>query len=422
MNVVQCAVKARRARAAIQESRCAHRAARRGWIIAAGLCLVPLSCAPGPGSSPSAKTSPAAATETVKEADTPVATTEPPAPPIPGSLKTRIEAALRNVRERELTTTHPFWAVFHGILGIGPGLSLRVPGTGNHVNALDYVFGGDFQLGEIPGLRFEPTKDGLDVRIGPMHEGQGHQDQFVAEITQWGVPIDRKVFVFGKQYTLRDFVNETKAHARLGPSEEHSWSIVVISQFDGTKAAWVNKWGDPIRLEDLVRHELNANITEAACGGTHRLFGLTWALHVHLRNGGKKVGLWKEVADKLEQHQQMARQWQNPDGSFSSNYFSGPGHTEDIQKQLGTSGHILEWLADSLPEKELRAQWMQDAANRVALDFLEVQAAPMESGALYHAAHGLVIYYRRVFGWDPHPINNVAGRKDGLARQAHQAN
>ncbi len=35
---------------------------------------------------------------------------------------------------------------------------------------------------------------------------------------------------------------------------------------------------------------------------------------------------------------------------------------------------------------------MRDAANRLALMVLDNQGAPLESGSLYHAVHGLLIY------------------------------
>jgi hypothetical protein len=46
----------------------------------------------------------------------------------------------------------------------------------------------------------------------------------------------------------------------------------------------------------------------------------------------------------------------------------------------------------------LRKEWMERAVNQLTLMFLEIQSKSMESGTLYHAAHGLRIYYERVFG------------------------
>ena len=67
---------------------------------------------------------------------------------------------------------------------------------------------------------------------------------------------------------------------------------------------------------------------------------------------------------------------------------------------------------------ELREQWMQDAANALALLFMEIQSAPMESGALYHAVHGLVLYHDRLLGPTPPPADQPEAKPD----PAHENN
>src|SRR5262245_41442489 len=59
--------------------------------------------------------------------------------PLPPGPRYRIEAAVQNVRERDLLTTNGFWTVFHGILGLGPSVKLVNPLTREKVNALDYI-------------------------------------------------------------------------------------------------------------------------------------------------------------------------------------------------------------------------------------------------------------------------------------------
>src|SRR5262249_32082930 len=89
-----------------------------------------------------------------------------PAPvPVPSSLKERIDAALKNVHSRDLLTTHAFWTVFHGILGMGLEQTKLVdPLTEQRFNAIDYVCNG----GKIRGMKFMPMKDGgLDVQTQP---------------------------------------------------------------------------------------------------------------------------------------------------------------------------------------------------------------------------------------------------------------
>src|SRR5262249_41520626 len=153
-----------------------------------------------------------------------------------------------------------------------------------------------------------------------------------------------------------------------------------------------------LKFEDVVRYELAASMDTAACGGTHRLFGLSWVHHLHLRKGGQSVGVWKDVADNTAKHVKLARQYQNSDGSFSTNFFRGSGTASDVQLRMNTSGHILEWLALALSDTEVRQAWVQDAANAVALMILEHQGEGIEGGTLYHAVHGLLEYYARVYG------------------------
>jgi hypothetical protein len=353
------------------------------WLMVA-LVVVGLSCAPG--SDQGART-------TSKEG-------EPIRPPVlpPRSLKDRVEAALLHVKQRDLLTTHAFWTIFHGILGTGPETTLLDMNSGKRVNALEYVCNG----GPVRGMEFIETPDGLDVQTAQTPEllfvGQGHQDQFIAEMAQWGMPLNKRFVVRGKDYTFEDFVRHCKARARVSANQELSWAIVVIGQYYGTDASWTNSFGEKLHFEDLVRYELKQPVETAACGGTHRLFGLTWVYHLHLAKGGQKTGVWKDLEERTQHYQNMARKYQNGDGSFSTQYLAGPGKDRDKDRRINTTGHVLEWLALSLPQRELTAPWMQEAVSALSLMILEAQDAHIDGGSLYHAAHGLHIYQARVFG------------------------
>jgi len=318
--------------------------------------------------------------------------------PMPEGLRSRIEAAVRNVRQRDLLTTNGFWTVFHGILGLGPGVQLLDPMTREKVSALDYICAGR----RLRGLEFVPSdliENGLDVRtmVGS-GIGQGHQDQFVAEMAQWGIAADRKFRVASKDYTYMDFVRHSQMRASLTRNQELSWAIVVIGQYLGTDIAWTNGYGEKLHFEDLVRYELDAPFDEkTACGGTHRLFDLAWVYHLHLQKGGRTEGIWKEIVDKTAHYRDLARKYQNADGSFSTEFFRGPGSDPNKQLRINTTGHILEWLALALSDAELREPWVQDAANALSLMILDLQNQPVEGGSLYHAVHGLLIYYARLY-------------------------
>ncbi len=190
-------------------------------------------------------------------------------------MKPRVELALEQVRNRDLLTTHGFWTVFHGILGTGlENTMLKNPETGKKVNAIDYICDG----GEIRGLQFLPTEHGLDVldvRMRPDWQfvTQGHQDQFIAEMAQWGMPLNRKFKVGGRDFTFEDFTRQSKMRASVKQNQELSWAIIIVAQYYGTDARWKNSFKEELSLEDALRYEVDASIENAACGGTHRLFG-----------------------------------------------------------------------------------------------------------------------------------------------------
>jgi hypothetical protein len=357
------------------------------WFVAATAVLLGTGCSPVPEQE--------ASTARPDVADKPAVEKIQMLPqPTPAEPADRIEAAILHVRDREMLTTNSFWTVFHGILGLGPAATLRDPQTNERVNALDFVCNG----GEVRGLQFLPTRYGLDVRTGPQMVGQGHQDQFIAEMAQWGMPAGRTFVVLGKDYTFMDFVRHCQMRARVTSNQELSWAIVVIGQYVGTDAAWTNGAGEKLRFEDLVRYELAAPVEDAACGGTHRLFGLSWVHRLHLARGGKTEGVWKEVVQQTAKYRDLAQRWQNPDGCFSTQFFRGGGDAPDKQLRINTTGHTLEWLALALSDEELRQPWVQNAASALALTILDLQNAPIEGGSLYHATHGLLLYRARVRG------------------------
>lgn len=364
-------------------------------------------CAPvdDAGSQPSA----AAGTEHLAVAPRPEKATSGPRDP----FRERLEAAIQHVEARDLQTSFGFWTIFHGILGQGFQTTLFDPETGRRFNALDYISKG----GQLRGLVFIPTPHGLDVQMGPQYVGQGHQDQFVAEMAQWGMKADWPLVVHGKNYTFMDFVRNSQMRARVTADQELSWTILVVAHYLGLELTWTNQFNERLSLEDMLRYELAQPITQAACGGTHRLFGLSWVYHLHRARGGAVTGVWKDIDDFTIKHIDLIRRFQNSDGSLSARYFAGPGQPTDVTEGISTTGHTVEWLALALSDAELRAPWMQAAVNRLALMMLDMRDVAVDGGALYHALHGLKIYHARVFapasvGTDampipPHPTNVI---------------
>jgi hypothetical protein len=364
--------------------------------LVAGLTLAGFSCAP---SDDGARSGDSSLTGQDLADDNPFAQVgERPAPVLlPKARKDRIDMVLEHVGKRDLLKDHSFWTIFHGILGMGPeNAMLKDSATGERIKAIDYIAEG----GDIRGLDFIPTSDGLDVRTWEgTGVGQGHQDQFIAEMAQWGLSPDKKFMVKGTAYTFNDFIRHAKARARVTDNQELSWAVLIVGQFYGPDYHWTNSAGEKISVEDMVRYELHQPIADSpVCGGTHRLFGITWVYHLHRAKGGQKVGAWKEAADTIADYIKRAHDFQNPDGSFSTSYLQGKGNVPDSQLRLATTGHVLEWLALALTDKELHQEWVERAADELTLMILRNVNEPLDGGALYHAAHGLHLYRARLWG------------------------
>src|SRR5438552_3676403 len=193
------------------------------------LALVGLSCAPGDDPTASGN---ASGNEETRPS------TAPPPMEIPEARKGRIDTVLKHIRERMLLTDHSFWTIFHGILGMGPDDAMLLdPQTKKRIKAIDYIAEG----GEVRGLEFRPTADGVEVETMPGSIiGQGHLDQFVAEMAEWDLPKDKKFKVDTQDYTFEDFIRQAKAHASLttkpfpGPDPlELTWTIVIVSKYYG---------------------------------------------------------------------------------------------------------------------------------------------------------------------------------------------
>src|SRR5262245_62067613 len=343
--------------------------------------------------------------------------------PVVADLKEQVESALADIKARPLEPGHGFWTIFHAILGMGLDTELVVDHkTGERVKAIEYIAQGK----NMPGLEFRVTPEGADVESAFNKGGgfqQGHQDQFIAEMAQWAIPPDMVFYINGNKETARKFMDfckhsKMRASVKATPKQELSCAIIFVGEYfaDGSLfkrndageieyLPWTNMYGEKLTYEDAVRYELNEPVSQdAACGGTHRLFGLTWAYHMHLARGGKTTGVWKDLADKIALFKGLAKKYQNDDGSFSIKYFDGRGEPgKEVGEQIASTGHILEWLALAMTDAELKEDWVQRAVRAQCRMVFDMGGAPAEGGALYHATHGLNLYYARVYGGKSDP-------------------
>lgn len=331
----------------------------------------------------------------------------------------QLDQVLDFTYQRQLNTKdHAAWQILHGALAFRR--DFLVEHDGAPVSAVDHLLDGGYlngwtvrrgyDLSAFPRSAAAPSADDSEAstdqpRYGlkailesGSRTGQGHADQWFAVLAQCGLQPTQRIWAGGHRYTMEDFLRQVQLDVHQNVLQEYSWTLIGLTTYLPTDAEWTDAEGKPWSIADLVQMEAEHTVGDGACGGTHRLIGLTMALNRHLDQGGKLQGAWKLADQRIRTAIQNARRFQNDDGSFSTNYLVRSGRSPDLAQNLGTTGHVLEFLTLALTVEQLQEPWVQRAVLNLCDLFRKTKNVPLECGALYHAAHGLVLYRERVYG------------------------
>jgi hypothetical protein len=200
----------------------------------------------------------------------------------------------------------------------------------------------------------------------------------------------------GRKFTVLDLVESEKLGCRS--RTELTFKLIGLSHYLPSDATWKSDDGADWSIARLIREEIAQPILRTApCGGTHRLMGLAYSIRKRQMQDLPIEGEFQRAEKYLNDYHAYAFRLQNTDGSFSTSWFEGPGSRPDVARRLQTSGHILEWLAFSLPQDQLQEPKMVRAVDYLAGILIEGQGRAWEIGPLGHALHSLRIYQRRVF-------------------------
>ena len=179
----------------------------------------------------------------------------------------------------------------------------------------------------------------LHVRVGPAL--QGHRGQLLAILAQCKVSSEYPMLVDGHEMKVKDLIKEEMKTCY--PRTELTFKLIGLMHYLDSDTQWVNDQGMQWDLRKLVAEELRQPIRGAACGGTHRLSGLTLAYKARQQRGEPVDGEYLQAQRFVAQHQLYAYRMQNPDGSFSTNWFEVRENQDDPDRKRTTTGHILQW-------------------------------------------------------------------------------
>jgi hypothetical protein len=297
------------------------------------------------------------------------------------------------------------WASMHAMIAYGVDTNLIV-GT-QRVNAIGYLN----YNGVCNGQQLFYTQDGkLQARIGP--GVQGHAGQYLAMLAQSRVKTNFPMKVDGHDFTVADLIEHEKLTCR--PNTELTFKLISLTHYLKSDDAWTSNDGQAWDIPRLIREELNQKIIGAACGGTHRLTGFSYAVRKRQQRGEVMEGQWLRAKKFLEAYHQYTFRLQNPDGSFSTEWFTGRADNGPPARRLETTGHTTEWLAFSLSQDELLDPQMVKSVSYLTKLLYDGRNERWNIGPLGHGLHALAIYDERVFGGEP------GKRAEQLAQQSNQ--
>jgi hypothetical protein len=262
--------------------------------------------------------------------------------------------------------------------------------------------------------------DKVDARRGP--GVQGHAGQFLAILAQSHVKTDYPLYISGKSFALADLVENEKMNCVAGT--ELTFKLIALAHYLDSDATWTTRDGQEWSIQRLIEEELKQPIRGAACGGTHRLMGFSYAVNKRIQRGKPIVGQFLRAQQFVQNYHRYTLGLQNADGSFSTEWFTRRGDSPEIDRRLKTSGHILEWISFSLSDDELRDPRLIKAADYLATVLLANDKHTWEIGPLGHGLHALAIYNARMFKEaefsrpqnivdGPRPQNIIEAPRDG---------
>lgn len=302
------------------------------------------------------------------------------------------------------------WGAMHAMIAYGVDSEL-IAGD-KRVNAIGYLC----YNGVCNGQQLFYTANGkLQARIGP--GVQGHAGQFLAMLAQSRVKTDFPILVEGKRFAVADLIQFEKDTCR--PRTELTFKLIAFMHYLKSDEKWKSDDGQDWDMQRLIKEELAQPIVGAACGGTHRMTGFSYAVNKRQQRGEEFTGQWLRAQKFVDDFHNYTFRLQNLDGSFSTVWFAGRGDDGPPTKRLETTGHITEWLAYSLDKKQLVEPQMIKSVSYLTNLLMENRNEKWGIGPLGHGLHALAIYDERVFDGKPgeRAVELAAVRK---ARQMNQ--
>ncbi len=323
-----------------------------------------------------------------------------PSDPVLAKRLQRTEACLTHYLDNhpESTSVRSPWAVMHAVLAFGGDYELT-HGQGR-VNAISWMcHNGTCRTQRM----FTPKGKGFTPNVG---DGvQGHEGQFLAILAQCDVPLNYPIQIGSSKYTVEDLVRYEMA--TCNEKSELTFKLIGLSYYLDSNKQWRANDGKIWSLQKLIQEELSQPIVGAACGGVHRLMGFSFSAKQRQIQGQPLNGQYVRSAKFVRDYIEYTWQLQNPDGSFSTNWYEGRGNEPKDERKVQTSGHMLEWLMFSMTDEEIKNPRIGKGIDFLLSKIYDQRDYKWPIGPRGHATRAIALYQARTKEILSNPSSNL---------------
>lgn len=310
-----------------------------------------------------------------------------PLDPIQSNRLSRCDDCLKYyLTHPESTSVRSPWAVMHALLAFGGDYELQHGNT--RVNAIGWMcHNGTCRTQRI----FTPRGKGFIPNVGG--GVQGHEGQFLAILAQSNVPLDYPIQIGTNKFKVEDLVRYEMATCK--EKSELTFKLIGLSYYLDSDKQWRANDGKVWSIPKLIQEELAQPIVGAACGGTHRLMGFSFSVRQRIMQGQQVNGQFARADKFVRDYIEYTWRLQNPDGSFSTEWYEGRGNEPNDERKVQTTGHMLEWLMYTLPDSEVNQPRVQKSIDFLLSKIYDKRDNKWPIGPRGHATRAVSLYYSR---------------------------
>jgi hypothetical protein len=319
-----------------------------------------------------------------------------PLPPLTKNmvyLRARLRQVLKSYYRQPLNSgDNDPWEVMHGMLAFGiHSRVLKGSSRGEPITSVGWLCYN--KPCKWQTLMYVSPEGKLRAKYGVGL--QGHMGQFLAMLAQCHISPDYPIRVEKHDFTVQDLIQAEMDTCYS--KTELTFKLIALMHYLESDAQWVNDQGQEWSISRLIQEEMAQPIRGAACGGTHRLAGLSLAARTRVQRGEPLDGEFANAAEYVKKYEDYAFRFQNRDGSLSTSWFKGGGADPDIDRRVKTTGHTLEWLCYSLNDDEMHDVRTTRAVTYLTNLLYSNYDHKWEVGPMCHALHSLILYDERMF-------------------------